>query len=259
MLQSRPITTLLGPLTAPTGGTTGTVLLRGLGGAPAVPAGPFDALFAGRRCTTRRWRHSRHAHDHAGLGAVDARCRGNRDRLWWNDLPRGDRVARDWASHAWSAPATRQRSCVTARSSPSTPPHGVAIREGAQATTPAPASAPSRGVSGRWAAIVTATKLLVNLSEPSQVGARRSAQRGRRRPIPCGIDGSRGARRNDHPRTLLAKDRGDEFVEQMADALTTFAAASLRDRSPTAPRTFVQMSSAAFVGASSLSRRRPTR
>ena len=49
--------------------------------------------------------------------------------------------------------------------------HGVVI-EGAQVPTPAPASAPAGALAGSPRA-VTATKLLVNMSEPSRRSARR--------------------------------------------------------------------------------------
>jgi pyruvate,water dikinase len=98
--------------------------------------------------------------------------------------------------------------------------HGVVI-EGAQAPTPAPASAPAGALAGSPRA-VTATKLLVNMSEPSQ--AERAAA--------LDVDGVGLLRAElmvlealggDHPRTLLQEDRGDEFVTKMADALSTFA------------------------------------
>jgi pyruvate, water dikinase len=73
------------------------------------------------------------------------------------------------------------------------------------------------------AAPVTATQILVNLSEPSQVA--------RVKDLP--VDGVGLLRAEmmvlealdgDHPRTLLAEARGDEFVARMAEGLTTFAA-----------------------------------
>ena len=69
----------------------------------------------------------------------------------------------------------------------------------------------------------TGTSLLLNLSEPSQV--ERAAQLdvdgvGLLRAELMVIEALDGA----HPRLLLEEGRGDEFVERMADALTTFAA-----------------------------------
>jgi phosphoenolpyruvate synthase/pyruvate phosphate dikinase len=72
------------------------------------------------------------------------------------------------------------------------------------------------------AAAVTATKLLVNLSEPSQVA----------RAAWLNVEGV-GLLRAElmivealagmHPRTLIDQGRQDEFVERMAAGLTTFA------------------------------------
>jgi pyruvate,water dikinase len=69
----------------------------------------------------------------------------------------------------------------------------------------------------------TATALLLNLSEPSQVS----------RAAALDVDGVGLLRaelmviealEGTHPRLLLEEGRGEEFVERMADALTTFAA-----------------------------------
>jgi pyruvate,water dikinase len=88
------------------------------------------------------------------------------------------------------------------------------------ATQAAPASAPTTASSGP---LVTGTRLLLNLSEPSQV----------QKAAALDVDGV-GLLRAElmivealdgtHPRKLLAEGRGDEFVERMSSALTTFAA-----------------------------------
>ncbi len=71
---------------------------------------------------------------------------------------------------------------------------------------------------------VTATKLLVNLSEPSQVSA----------VAPLPVDGIGLLRAelmllealdHQHPNLMMAQGRSSEFVERMVGALTTFAAA----------------------------------
>ena len=94
------------------------------------------------------------------------------------------------------------------------------VREGAVPETtevPAPAAAAQ-------AAPVTATRLLVNLSEPSQVD----------RAAALDVEGVGLLRaelmvlealEGKHPRLLLEQGRGDEIVERMAAALETFAAA----------------------------------
>jgi pyruvate, water dikinase len=68
--------------------------------------------------------------------------------------------------------------------------------------------------------VVTGTRLLVNLSEPSQV----------ERAAALDVDGV-GLLRAElmivdgtHPRQLLEENRSEEFVQRMATALTTFAA-----------------------------------
>jgi pyruvate,water dikinase len=98
--------------------------------------------------------------------------------------------------------------------------HGVVLEgepEAPAAPAPAaPAVAP--------APVVTATKLLVNLSEPSQV------ERAAALPVD-GVGLLRAelmvieALQGVHPRTLIERGRGEDFTARMADALTTFAAA----------------------------------
>lgn len=71
--------------------------------------------------------------------------------------------------------------------------------------------------------VVTATKLLVNLSEPSQVERAAAADVdgvGLLRAELMVIEALDGV----HPRALIEQERGEEFVERMALALTTFAA-----------------------------------
>lgn len=98
--------------------------------------------------------------------------------------------------------------------------HGT-VREGRSAAA-APTSAPANGRVHVAAPVITATKLLVNLSEPSQV----------ERAAALDVDGV-GLLRAElmlvealdgtHPRKLLAEGRGEEFVQRLADALTVFA------------------------------------
>jgi pyruvate,water dikinase len=97
--------------------------------------------------------------------------------------------------------------------------HGVVL-EGVStdervAETPVLHAAPSGGVTG--------TALLLNLSEPSQVERAATLDVdgvGLLRAELMVIEALDGA----HPRQLLEEGRGEEFVERMADALTTFAA-----------------------------------
>lgn len=100
------------------------------------------------------------------------------------------------------------------------------VSTGAPAAYPPPAAArtpmPADVRSAAEAALVTGTRLLINLSEPSQVPAAAALD----------VDGV-GLLRAElmlvealdgtHPRQLLAEQRGGEFVDRMAAALTTFA------------------------------------
>jgi pyruvate,water dikinase len=97
---------------------------------------------------------------------------------------------------------------------------GVVV-EGAAAAPAEAAAAPAAAAT--TAAPVTATRLLVNLSEPSQVA----------RTAAMDVDGV-GLLRAElmilealvgtHPRRLLEQGRGEEFVARMADGLLEFAA-----------------------------------
>jgi pyruvate, water dikinase len=87
---------------------------------------------------------------------------------------------------------------------------------------PASATAPAAAVSA--GPPVTATQLLVNLSEPSQAG----------RAAALPVDGVGLLRAElmllealggDHPRALLEEGRGEQVVARMADGLSTFASA----------------------------------
>jgi pyruvate, water dikinase len=95
--------------------------------------------------------------------------------------------------------------------------HGV-IREGAAPEVEAvPAAAPAA-----VAAPVTGTKLLVNLSEPSQVDKAAALD-----VEGCGLLRAElmvlEALGGKHPRTLLEEGSGEEFIERMGAAMTTFA------------------------------------
>ena len=105
---------------------------------------------------------------------------------------------------------------------------------------------------------MTATQILVNLSEPSQV------ERAKDLPVD-GVGLLRAelmvleALAGDHPRTLLEEGRGEEFIARMADGLSTFAPGSPRGRSPIARSTSAPTSSPGCAAASASSRTSPTR
>jgi pyruvate,water dikinase len=103
--------------------------------------------------------------------------------------------------------------------------HGTVAEGLAESSPPPTETAPVAPVRSAAPAAgpVTGTRLLVNLSEPSQV-ARASA---------LDVDGVGLIRAElmlvealdgTHPRQLLAEGRGDEFVQRLSDALVTFAA-----------------------------------
>jgi pyruvate,water dikinase len=96
--------------------------------------------------------------------------------------------------------------------------HGVVL-EGSVATAPSPVAATARAAT----ITATATALLLNLSEPSQVPHAAALDVdgvGLLRAELMVIEALDG----DHPRLLLEEGRTDEFVERMAESLTTFAA-----------------------------------
>jgi pyruvate,water dikinase len=97
--------------------------------------------------------------------------------------------------------------------------HGT-VREGAEEAPQA--AAPETAISGAAAAPTTATRLLVNLSEPSQVDRAAALDVegvGLLRAELMVIEALDGK----HPRMLLEHGGTDEFVERMGAALTTFA------------------------------------
>jgi pyruvate,water dikinase len=83
---------------------------------------------------------------------------------------------------------------------------------------------PAAATSGGSAAPVTATQLLVNLSEPSQI------ERAAKLDVDgCGLLRAElmvlEALEGRHPRLLIEQGKTDEFVKRMGDALTSFAEA----------------------------------
>ena len=95
------------------------------------------------------------------------------------------------------------------------------VREGATAVPREPAAPSARPAAA--AAAATATKLLVNLSEPSQVERAAALDVegvGLLRAELMVIEALEGR----HPRLLIEQGREGEFVERMSEALTAFAA-----------------------------------
>jgi pyruvate,water dikinase len=254
MLQSRPITTLHDtaaaepaaadePSAAPSAGAGGqepqAILLHGLGGAPGSAAGAARVLTtldeAARlndgdvlvtHMTSPDWlpllrRAAAVVTDSGGMtchAAIVSRELGIPCVVGTGEATRklrdGEIVTVD---------ATRGVVYEGART-PTRPGAQDASDSGAASTARRPTGAgdADRAFAGAGAP-VTATQILLNLSEPSQV------QRVKDLPVD-GVGLLRAemmvleALAGDHPRTLLEEGRGDELVARMAEGLTTFAA-----------------------------------
>jgi pyruvate, water dikinase len=244
MLQSRPITTLAGPAPAPgpaaeeesSAGATVT-LVRGLGAAPGSASGrvrlledPHDTgAFADgevlvAHMTTPDWvplmrRAAAIVTDSGGMtchAAIVTRELGIPCVVGTGDATR---TLRD--GELVTVDATR--GLVLAGALPAGDAAAGAPAVGGPAGGASPGGAPLAGPSGATrAAAVTATNLLVNLSEPSQV----------QRTAALDVDGV-GLLRAElmviealdgvHPKQLIEQGRGEEFVARMAAALQTFA------------------------------------
>jgi pyruvate, water dikinase len=219
MLQSRPITTLGSTAAA----EPAKVLLRGLGAAPGQAGGPARLL------TTLK--------DATKLSPGDVLVTHMTAPDWVPLMRKAAAVVTDsggMTCHAaivsrelgipcvvGTGDATkrlRDGEPITVNASDGTVLSGIA------AAPPAPAPAPSSPNGEAAVAAVTGTRLLVNLSEPSQ------AQTAAQLPVD-GVGLLRAelmiveALGGTHPRTLLAEGRAGEFVTKMADGLNTFAAA----------------------------------
>jgi pyruvate,water dikinase len=216
MLQSRPVTAVGGG-EPETGDAQGVALLRGLGAAPGSAVGPVSLLAtlseSGKftdgavlvtRMTAPDWvplmrRAAAIVTDSGGMtchAAIVSRELGIPCVVGTQDATK----------------TLRDGELVTVDAT-----HGLVL-EGA--SLPVHAAEPSS--MGIAAPTTTATALLLNLSEPSQVD----------RAAALDVDGV-GLLRAElmvlealdgvHPRQLLEEGHGDEFVSRMADALTTFA------------------------------------
>ena len=229
MLQSRPITTLHDDtpttVTAAEPSEPQTVLLRGLGGAPGSASGAARVLTS--------------LADAANLNGGDVLVTHMTSPDWLPLLRRAAAVVTDsggMTCHAAIVSRELGIPCVVGTGEATRrlrdgeivtvdATRGVVL-EGARASEPPGAASPARQAAGATtgaAALVTATQILVNLSEPSQV------ERVKDLPVD-GVGLLRAemmvleALAGDHPRTLLEEGRGEEFIARMAEGLTTFAA-----------------------------------
>jgi pyruvate, water dikinase len=230
MLQSRPITTIGppgGPATAdvPPEAEAGAVLVRGLGAAPGRAGGAARLL---------------HSLAEAGkLGAGDILVTHMTSPDWVPLMRKAAAIVTDsggMTCHAAIVSRELGIPCVVGTGDATKrlrdgelvtvdATHGLIIEGVAQAGAPVSGSE-AASPNGRVAVaqrVVTGTRLLVNLSEPSQVD----------RAAALDVDGVGLVRAElmllealdgTHPRKLLADGRGEEFVAKLADALTTFAA-----------------------------------
>ncbi len=235
MLQSRPITTLHDE--TPAGAATSApsepqaVLLRGLGGAPGSASGAARVLTS--------------LDDAERLGDGDVLVTHMTSPDWLPLLRRAAAVVTDsggMTCHAaivsrelgipcvvGTGEAThklRDGEVVTVDATRGVVLEGAAPQSGPPADQLAlgsPGARAAGAASGVALAPITATQILVNLSEPSQVA----------RVKDLAVDGVGLLRAEmmvlealagDHPRTLLEEGREDEFVARMAEGLSTFAA-----------------------------------
>jgi pyruvate,water dikinase len=221
MLQARPVTAL-GGASAPPHASEGAarVLLRGLGAAPGNAGGSVALL--GSLTEAAKFEDGSVLVTH--MTAPD----------WLPLMRRAAAIATDsggMTCHAAIVSRELGIPCVVGTQDATKTlrdhevvtvdgTHGLVLEGRSAAAGPAhlPALAQRRGRGG-----TTATALLLNLSEPSQV-ARAAALDvdgvGLLRAELMVIEALDGA----HPRQLLEEGRADEFVARMAEGLTTFAA-----------------------------------
>jgi pyruvate,water dikinase len=230
MLQSRPVTTLhddaLVGATSSEPSAPQAVLLRGLGGAPGSASGAARVLTS--------------LADAASLSDGDVLVTHMTSPDWLPLMRRAAAIVTDsggMTCHAaivsrelgipcvvGTGEATRQLrdgEIVTVDAT-----RGIVL-EGARASEPAQTAGQQAASAGRGASAatvaVTATQILVNLSEPSQV------ERVKVLPVD-GVGLLRAemmvleALAGDHPRTMLEEGHGEDFVARMAEGLSTFAA-----------------------------------
>ena len=235
MLQSRPITTLHDAPAPDASTETRTepeaVLLHGLGGAPGSASGAARVLVS--------------LADAASLNDGDVLVTHMTSPDWLPLLRRAGAIVTDsggMTCHAAIVSRELGIPCVVGTGEATSKlrdgeivtvdaTRGVVLegaRQPAGAGEPAPGASGERSLSasagaGSAIAPVTATQILVNLSEPSQVARVKGLQVdgvGLLRAEMMVLEALAG----DHPRTLLEEGRGDEFVARMAEGLSTFAA-----------------------------------
>ena len=231
MLQSRPVTTLHDEAPASVAAAEPSepqaLLLRGLGGAPGSASGAARVLTS--------------LTDAASLNDGDVLVTHMTSPDWLPLMRRAAAIVTDsggMTCHAAIVSRELGIPCVVGTGEATRllrdgeivtvdATRGVVL-EGARAAEPAQTSSADQAASAATRAsgplgAVTATQILVNLSEPSQVD----------RVKGLAVDGVGLLRAEmmvlealagDHPRTLLEEGRGEDFVARMAEGLSTFAA-----------------------------------
>jgi pyruvate,water dikinase len=210
LLQARPITTLHD------GPPVGEVLLRGLGAAPGTASGVVR-IVSSLTAT--------------GLAAGEVLVAHMTAPDWVPMMRRAAAIVTDSGGMTCHAAIVARElgipAVVGSSTATTTLRDGELVTvDGAKGTVVAGAApitpAPSQATSQAPSTPVTATRLLVNLSEPSQVA--------RAAVLPVeGVGLLRAelmileALGGTHPRGLLEQGRGDEIVARMAEGLTVFA------------------------------------
>ena len=216
MLQSRPITTIVAPEHAPA-----EVLVRGLGAAPGSASG--------------RVRRLEDPHDTTAFNEGEVLVTHMTTPDWVPLMRKAAAIVTDsggMTCHAAIVSRELRIPCVVGTGEATKvlrdgemvtvdATHGTVL-EGVAAPASEPAAAVA-GPAGGGGPPVTATRLLVNLSEPSQVESTAALE----------VDGVGLLRaelmllealEGTHPRQLIEEGRTEEFIARMADALSTFAA-----------------------------------
>jgi pyruvate,water dikinase len=219
MLQSRPITTM-----AAAEHDAQDVLVRGLGAAPGLAGGSVRLLAD--------------PHDTAAFHDGDVLVAHMTTPDWVPLMRKAAAIVTDsggMTCHAAIVSRELRIPCVVGTGDATgklrdgeivtvDATHGTVL-EGAAPSTPSTPSTPPVAAPGAAApaAPVTATRLLINLSEPSQVAEAALLDVegvGLLRAELMVIEALQGT----HPKQLIEEGRAEEFVRRMAAALTTFAA-----------------------------------
>jgi len=221
MLQARPVTSTGEENQSASAGVTGKELVRGLGAAPGAASGAVRVI--GSR------------EDAAELVEGEVLVTHMTAPDWVPLMRRATAIVTDsggMTCHAAIVSRELGIPCVVGTATATSVLHDgqlVTVDAGqgtvsAGASQPPPAEASAATVIDGSELPATATKLLVNLSEPSQL----------ERVKDLDVDGVGLLRAElmvvealdgEHPRALMERGEGERFIQRMADSLTRFAAA----------------------------------